>query len=72
MKSINKASLLVDKNSLTMLKRELQILKTLDHPNLVKFYEVYQDRMKVRIIMECLKGGSFNSYLSCTGDLIDE
>ena len=28
---------------LYLLKRELEILKDLDHPNIIKFYESYQD-----------------------------
>lgn len=31
------------KKDLHLLRRELEILKTLDHPNIVKFYEVYQE-----------------------------
>lgn len=26
-----------------MLLKEIQILKTLDHPNIIKFHEVYED-----------------------------
>lgn len=26
-----------------MLRRELEILKTLDHPNVIKFYEIFHD-----------------------------
>ncbi|KAL4439082.1 hypothetical protein ABPG74_008857 [Tetrahymena malaccensis] len=39
------------------LLRELEILKTLDHPNIIKFYEVYQDEMFFYICMEYCAGG---------------
>ena len=41
----------VQKN-LHLLKRELEILKTLDHPNIVKFYETYQDDKFFHFVME--------------------
>lgn len=34
-----------------MIKRELQIIKSLDHPNIVKFYEIYQDNEHFHIVM---------------------
>lgn len=37
---------------------EMKVLKQLDHPNIVKIYEYYQDDQNVYIIMEYLKGGS--------------
>lgn len=30
-------------DDLHLLRRELEILKGLDHPNIVRFYETYQD-----------------------------
>jgi calcium-dependent protein kinase len=40
-----------------MFLRELQIIKTLDHPNIIKFYEVYHDKMYFYIVMEYCDGG---------------
>lgn len=40
-----------------MLRRELEILKTLDHPNIVKFYETYQDDQNLYFVMEYCSGG---------------
>ena len=40
-----------------LLRRELEILKTLDHPNIVKFYEVYQDEKFFHLVMEYCSGG---------------
>ena len=34
-----------------MLLRELEILKTLDHPNIIKVYEIYQDSLYFYIVM---------------------
>ncbi len=40
-----------------MLSRELEILKTMDHPNIIKFYEIYHDEMYVHFVMEYCEGG---------------
>lgn len=40
-----------------LLESELQILKTLDHPNIIKFYETYVDYRYVHIVMELCTGG---------------
>lgn len=58
------------KKELHLLKRELEILKTLDHPNIVKFYETYQDENYFHLVMEYLSGGELldrlikNGYVS--------
>jgi calcium-dependent protein kinase len=33
----------MDAQDLTMLQYEIEVLKTLDHPNIVRLYEVYED-----------------------------
>lgn len=35
---------------------EVEILKKLNHPNIVKFYESFEDKGKVYIILEYLEG----------------
>jgi calcium-dependent protein kinase len=37
---------------------EINVLRKLDHPNIVKVYEYFQDDQNLYIIMEHLKGGS--------------
>lgn len=39
------------------LHNELEILKTLDHPNIVKFFETYYDQEYVYFVMEFCAGG---------------
>ena len=40
-----------------MLQNEIKILKQLDHPNIVKLYEVYYDKKNIYLITEFLEGG---------------
>ena len=36
---------------------EIQVLRTLDHPNILKLYEFYQDQKNYYIIIELCTGG---------------
>lgn len=53
-KSILK-SLLNDK--LNYLMQEIEILKKVDHPNIIRFYEAYEDDRYIYIVMEFCNGG---------------
>lgn len=46
---------------------ELYILKQLDHPNIVKVFEFFQDDKNLYVIMEYLKGGSIFERMKITG-----
>lgn len=45
------------KDDMKLLHRELELLRDLDHPNIVKFYEVYQDKCYFHLVMEYCSGG---------------
>jgi calcium-dependent protein kinase len=53
-KTINKEKLGGD---LYLLKRELEILRNCDHPNIAKFYESYQDERFFHFVLEHCAGG---------------
>jgi calcium-dependent protein kinase len=59
-KSILKAK--IDTN-IHLLERELGILMTVDHPNIVKFFEVYEDVQYIHIVMELCNGGELFDQL---------
>ena len=42
---------------------ELNILRSVSHPNLVKTYEFYKDSKFIYIIMELVPGGEFFEYV---------
>ena len=46
----------ITKNYFEMLKNEVDILSNLDHPNIVKYFGVYEDELYIHILMEYLKG----------------
>lgn len=43
---------------------EVSALKTLDHPNVVKLFEVYQDKTCVFLVLEYLDGGELFDYIA--------
>lgn len=55
MKIIRKES--CDESYLKSLGNEIQIMRTLDHPHVIKLYEIYQDHQNIFIITEFLEGG---------------
>ena len=44
-------------SNLEKFKREIEIMKKMDHPNIIKLYEVYESERSLYIIMEECKGG---------------
>lgn len=41
----------------TRLKYEIDILKNLDHPNIVRLFEVYEDEKHIYLVTELCTGG---------------
>jgi hypothetical protein len=60
--SLQVAIKLFNKTKLTMkevtrIKEEVRILTTLDHPNIVKYYQTYEDAKYMYLVMEYCPGG---------------
>ena len=45
------------KEDLKQLEEELEVMKTIDHPNLIKFYETYVDDKYYHFVIEFCEGG---------------
>jgi calcium-dependent protein kinase len=56
---------------LVFLRRELEILMSVDHPNIVKFYEVYEDESFLHLVMELCRGGDLLEHL-CNSSVYTE
>ena len=45
------------KDEMESFQKEIAILKQLDHPNILKLYEVFQDEKRYYLVTELCKGG---------------
>jgi len=52
-----------------MLFNEINILSTIDHPNIVKMYEFFEDDKRFFIVTEICKGGELFDELMDRGTL---
>jgi calcium/calmodulin-dependent protein kinase I len=52
------------------LKNEIDILSQVDHPNVVKMFEIYDTEATIHIVMELLTGGEVNNLLCYSIELL--
>lgn len=45
------------------MRRELSILKSADHPNIINLSEVFEDELSVHLVMEYCNGGDLFEHL---------
>ena len=62
LKIYNKAKMLTTNQN--QFEEELKLIKKLDHPNIFKIYEFYQDEENYYLIAEYLEGGELFSFIS--------
>ena len=69
-KTINKLSL----KSIEVLVKEVEISLSLNHPHIIKYYEVYEDLKSVSVVMDLAEGGDLFDFIlkSPDGRLSDE
>jgi calcium-dependent protein kinase len=60
-KAIAKANL--DQDDLDALENEVQIMQKLDHPNIVKYFETYDDLKYIYLCMELCQGGELFDHV---------
>lgn len=48
---------------LNQLKKEISLLRALDHPNITKIYDVIEDEYKIYVIIDEIKGQSIFEYI---------
>lgn len=56
-KAVHKSGLSYEQIDPKYRLREIKVLRTLDHPNILRCYELYEDRAKYYIVMELCSGG---------------
>ncbi|KAI0397709.1 hypothetical protein F5Y17DRAFT_454861 [Xylariaceae sp. FL0594] len=51
------------------IEREVAILKLIDHPNIVKLYDIWENRAEIYLVLEYLDGGDLFTYINQCGPL---
>ena len=46
------------------LQNEIDILKQVDHPNIVKLHEIYEDDRHFFLVMEMMTGGEVSDFFN--------
>ena len=54
----------INKHGIASIKREVEILRKLDHPNIVNYYETYEDDQYIHIVMEYIPGDNLLKMVS--------
>jgi calcium-dependent protein kinase len=57
---------------LRQLEKEFRIMREADHPNIIKFFETYQDQKYFHFVIEYCEGGELFKVLSKRGRLYEE
>ncbi|KAG5892434.1 hypothetical protein JTB14_003368 [Gonioctena quinquepunctata] len=59
-----KKSKIESEADLVRIRREIQIMSSVQHPNIIHIYEVFENREKMVLVMEYAAGGELYDYLS--------
>ena len=54
---------LLKPSSLTYIKNEVEIISSLDHPNIVRYFETYEDITQLHIVMEYVPGDNLHMLM---------
>jgi calcium-dependent protein kinase len=49
-----------------MVREEIKILQTLDHPNIIKYYETFENNRYMYLVMEYCPGGELFDLIAKT------
>ena len=52
---------------MTSVLKEIEILRQINHPGVIKLYEVYESELYIHLILEYLQGGELLSHLQSKG-----
>ena len=66
-KAIDKKKLLKNNMHLMNIINEIEVLRNLNHPNIVKLYEVYESNHYICLVMEYIQGGDLFHILETEG-----
>jgi serine/threonine protein kinase len=66
-KTVEKSKLMEKERNMLCFAKEVDILRRLNHPNIIRFYELYENEVYVHLVLEYLKSGDLLSHLQNKG-----
>jgi len=61
-----------DDEQIVLLRREITIMRKLDHPNIVKLYDVYDEDKTISLVLEYVRGGEFYDEIVKRGSFTED
>jgi len=58
--------------NLEKLLEEMEIMRLLDHPNIVRFHEMFQDRRSLHLVLELCEGGELFEAVTAAGSINEQ
>ena len=56
----------IKSDQLDSLRNEITIMKMLDHPNVIKLYETFEEESKLHLVLELCEGGDLFDFITKT------
>eukprot|EP00826_Nyctotherus_ovalis_P024650 TRINITY_DN1902_c0_g1_i6.p1 TRINITY_DN1902_c0_g1~~TRINITY_DN1902_c0_g1_i6.p1 ORF type:complete len:151 (+),score=38.38 TRINITY_DN1902_c0_g1_i6:73-525(+) len=66
-KTISKKQLLKNPRSAVNIVNEIKVLRLVNHPKIMKLYEVYESNGQVHLVMEYIRNGDLMTHLKSKG-----
>jgi serine/threonine protein kinase len=66
-KTIEKTKLQETPRNLCALAKEIEILRRINHPNVIKLFEVYENELYVHLVLEYINGGELSNHILSKG-----
>ncbi|OMJ66312.1 hypothetical protein SteCoe_36876 [Stentor coeruleus] len=70
-KTVKKDKLTKDMQAHSKFFAEIDILRRIDHPNILKLFEFYEDNKSYHLVTEIIKGGELFDYIVGTGNITE-
>merc|ERR1719174_1638001 len=59
-------------SALTMIKTEVRVTKMVDHPNIIKLYEIFEDPLNIHLVVERCAGSTLHFRVAKHGKLSEK
>ena len=70
--AVKKIKINQSRNNYDNIINEINLLKKIDHPNIIKYYNYFEEGDRIFIIMEYLEGGTLKQFINNNRNKINE